>query len=112
NIGLRLAGTGALTLNTAVNAGAGTVGLESAGTIQQPATTTVTAAAMEVTSVGSASLAGTNKVPLLSGQVTGAGNSFLFRDDATSLTVGSVGPVLEQGTAAATAQMHRPDRAD
>ena len=42
-------------------------------TIQQPTTTAVTAAAMELNSVGSVSLTGTNSVPLLAGQTTGAG---------------------------------------
>jgi hypothetical protein len=97
NIGLRVTTLGDLVLMANVDAGTADVGLESAGAISQTAGT-VTAAALEISAVGPVSLPDANAVSVLATQVTGAGNSFLFRDDGLSLTVGTVAGLLESGT--------------
>src|SRR5271165_419427 len=102
NIGLRVTSSGNLTLNANVNAGSAGVGLESAGQIQQTAGTgTVTGGTLEISAMGPVSLADANSVPVLAGQATGAGNSFLFRDNGLTLTVGTAPTLLESGTGTA-----------
>jgi filamentous hemagglutinin family protein len=115
NLGLRVTGAVSgvgLTLNAPVRAGFGNVGLESAGGVLQSPSTAITAAGLEVSSLQPVSLGGPNAVQLLAGQVMGtppspgsSSNSLLLRNDSTSLTVGSVGPLLEQGTGSSNTQM-------
>jgi hypothetical protein len=97
NIGLRVTGSGDLTLAANVDAGTADVGLESAGAIVQTAGA-VTAGSLEVTASGPVSLPDANAVSVLAAQVTGVDNSFLFRDDRSSLTIGTVAALLESGT--------------
>jgi len=97
NIGLRVTSSGDLLLTQNVNAGAAGVGLESAGQVRQTGGT-VTGGTLEVSAVGAVSLPDTNAVPVLAAQVTGAGNSLLFRDDGLSLSVDTVPTLLESGT--------------
>jgi filamentous hemagglutinin family protein len=99
NIGLRVTTSGNLTLMANLNARSAGVGLESAGAIQQTAGT-VTGSTLEISAVGSVSLPDANAVPVLAGQATGAGSSFLFRDDGQTLTVDAVAPLVETGTGA------------
>jgi filamentous hemagglutinin family protein len=96
NIGLRVTSSGDLVLNANVNGGRGGIGLEAAGQILQTAGT-LAGSSLEVSAAGPVSLPDTNAVPLLVGQVTGSQNSFSL-DDGVTLTVGSVGPLLETGT--------------
>src|SRR5271165_1633211 len=97
NIGLRVTASGNLNLMANVDAGSAGVGLESAGQIQQTAGT-VSGSTLEVSAVGRVSLPDMNAVPVLAGQATGAGNSFLYRNDGLGLTVGTVPTLLESGT--------------
>ncbi len=99
NIGLRVTGSGDLLLTTNIDAGTAGVGLEAAEAITQTSGV-VTAGALEVSALGPVSLPDANKVVVLAGQVTGPGpgNSFLFRDDGLSLTIGTVSALLESGS--------------
>jgi hypothetical protein len=97
NIGLRVTSSGDLVLMANVDAGTADVGLESASAISQTAGL-VTAGSLEVTAVGSVYLPDANAVSVLAAQVTGVDNSFLFRDDRSSLTIGTVAALLESGT--------------
>ncbi len=96
NIGLR-ATAGSLTLAANVAAGGAAIGLEAAGQMTQTSGT-LNGGALAITAGGPVSLPDANTVPLLAGRVTGVGNSFLFRDDATPLTVTTIPAVTEQGT--------------
>ncbi len=96
NIGLRVTASGDLVLTQTVAAGTAGIGLESAGQIRQTGGT-VTGSALEVSAAGAVSLPEGNAVSLLAGQATGAGNSLLYRNEEANLTVGAVGPLLEQG---------------
>jgi filamentous hemagglutinin family protein len=80
--------TGGITLGGDVTAGAGTqaVTLSSAGGISQTGGV-IDAGALAATAAGPVSLLDANTVPLLGAAVTGSGNEFLFRDNATPLTV-------------------------
>ena len=97
NIGLRVTTSGDLLLTQNVNAGTAGVGLEAAGQIQQSGGI-VSGGALQVSAAGPVTLAGANVLGVLAGQVTGAGNGLSLRDQATGLTVGTVGPLVEQGT--------------
>jgi filamentous hemagglutinin family protein len=95
NIILETTTAGNLLLSQAVNAGAGLVGLASAGTTtQDPAP--IVASSLEILSADRVSLGafgGTsnpNQVGTLAGQVLNAGESFVFRNDAANLTIGTV----------------------
>ena len=97
NIGLRVTTSGDLLLTQNVNAGTADVGLEAAGQVQQSGGI-VSGGALQVSAAGPVTLAGANVLGVLAGQVTGAGNGLSLRDQATGLTVGTVGPLVEQGT--------------
>ncbi len=97
NIGLRVTTSGDLLLTQNVNAGTAGVGLEAAGQVQQSGGI-VSGGALQVSAAGPVTLAGANVLGVLAGQVTGAGNGLSLRDQATGLTVGTVGPLVEQGT--------------
>jgi filamentous hemagglutinin family protein len=102
NIGLRVTTAGDLAIDAAINAGSGTLGLEAAGSVTGGPTV---AAALQVTagqSVGTATQAFPGTVALLSGRALGGTFNYV---NGTSLTVGSVGPILEQGTGAPNVQM-------
>src|SRR5205807_2614739 len=64
------------------------VTLDSAGSITE--TPPVIAATLSVTAVGPVTMADANQVGTLAASVTGAGNSFLFRNDSLDLTIGTV----------------------
>ncbi len=97
NIGLRVTTSGDLTLAAGVAAGTAGIGLELAGRVLQTAGT-VTGGTLEVSAVGAVSLPDANAVPVLAGQATGAGSSFLFRDDSLGLTISTTPTLLESGT--------------
>jgi filamentous hemagglutinin family protein len=97
NIGLRVTTSGDLTLAASVAAGAAGIGLESAGAVSQTAGA-VSGSTLEVSAVGAVSLPDANAVPVLAGQATGAGSSFLFRDDGLGLTIGTTPTLVETGT--------------
>jgi hypothetical protein len=99
NLGLRVTSSGDLLLMQNVSAGTAGVGLEAAGQIQQSGGV-VTGSTLEVTAAGAVSLPDANMAPLVAGQVTGTGNSQLFRDDGTGLTIGAPPTLVETGTGA------------
>jgi filamentous hemagglutinin family protein len=98
NIALRVTSSGDLQLTRNVIAGTAGVGLESAGAILQTGGA-VTGSTLEVSAVGSVSLPRSNAVSVLAGQVTDLPmpNSFVYRNDGRSLTVGTVPTLLESG---------------
>src|SRR5262249_23283651 len=97
NIGLRVTSSGDLQLTHNVAAGTAGVGLESAGVIRQTGGA-VTGRTLEVSAPGPVALPDANMVPVIAGQVTGPGNSFLFRNDGQGVTVGRVAALVETGT--------------
>src|SRR5207245_8041748 len=80
NIGLRVTSSGDLLLKQNVAAGTAGVGLEAAGQIQQTGGG-VRGGTLEISAVGAVSLPDTNAVPVLAGQATGTGKSFLLSND-------------------------------
>src|SRR4029077_7530132 len=89
--GLTLTTTGAgsnLTLGGNLTASGQTVTLTSAGAIIEQPGGAITAGTLDVTAVGPVSLTAANAVGRLVFAVTGAGNSFMFRNDARNLIVG------------------------
>ena len=94
NLGLRATGPGGLTVAANVSAGSGGVGLESGGQVQ---VTGAISGVVEISSPGPVSLSASAPATI-SAQITGAGNSFTFRDNGATLTIGSSGALAEQGT--------------
>jgi filamentous hemagglutinin family protein len=94
NILLETTTSGNLALNQLVTAGSGVVGLSSAGTITQAPP--IVAASLGILSADRVSLGAfggpndPNQVGILAGQVLNAGESFVFRNDSTNLTIGTV----------------------
>jgi filamentous hemagglutinin family protein len=95
NVILETTTAGNLLLSQTLNAGAGSAGLASAGRItQDPAP--IIASQLAILSADRVSLGafgGTsdlNQVGTLAGQVLNAGESFVFRNDAKTLTIGTV----------------------
>ncbi len=92
---LNLTTAGDLALNAAITASGKTVTLNSSGGITQ--TPGITAASLRIISVLSVDMADANQIGTLAASVTGAGSTFAFRNDATSLSIGTV-----DGTAGVT----------
>ena len=102
NIALETTTSGDLTLAAPVDAGAGAVGLASAGTILQ-GSGPITAASLAIISADRVSLGAfgatpdPNHVRTLAAKVLHPGQSFVFSNDAQNLTIGTVAVVSDFG---------------
>ena len=78
-----------ITIDTAIDAPGHNVSLASAGFITEAPP--VVSSTLAITAVGPVSMLDANQVGTLAASVTGAGNSFAFRNDGLDLTIGTVG---------------------
>jgi hypothetical protein len=81
-----------ITISSAIDAPGRNVTLVSVGGITE--TPGIISATLAITAVGPVSMADPNQVGTLAASVTGAGNSFLFRNDSLDLAIGTVGAVV------------------
>ncbi|MEI7714082.1 MAG: hypothetical protein WCI94_21790, partial [Rhodospirillales bacterium] len=105
SIAVTTATSGDLTINQNINAGTGTVGLTSAGTIGQSGGV-LTAAGLGTTSKNAVAMTKNNAVGTIAGTVSAAGQGFAFKNASNNLTIdiasGVTGITTNNGNVALT----------